>query len=158
MAETGRVIGFTELKEKYLPQRYPLLLLDRVTGFVPGEWIEAIKAVTGNSPELVGHFPERAILPGSALMQSFSQLGIVFFKITNGALAEDEITVVSSFKIRLTAPIPPGEIITLRLEARRFSPGVGVFRGHCSMNGKTVAHASLTIAKAKLDSYVGIPW
>ncbi|MDI6740940.1 MAG: beta-hydroxyacyl-ACP dehydratase, partial [Candidatus Edwardsbacteria bacterium] len=108
MAETGRVIGFTELKEKYLPQRYPLLLLDRVTGFVPGEWIEAIKAVTGNSPELVGHFPERAILPGSALMQSFSQLGIVFFKVTNGALAEDEITVVSSFKIRLTAPIPPG--------------------------------------------------
>lgn len=122
MATIGCVIGFTELKEKYLPQRYPLLLLDRVTGFVPGEWIEATKAVTGNSPELVGHFPERAILPGSVLMQAFSQLGIVFFKITNGALAEDEITVVSFFKIRLTAPIPPGKIITLRLEARRFSP------------------------------------
>lgn len=158
MAETGRVIGFTELKEKYLPQRYPLLLIDRVTGFVPGEWIEAIKAVTGNSPELVGHFPDRAILPGSALMQSFSQLGIVFFKITNGALTEDEITVISSFKIRLSAPIPPGEILTLRLDVRQFFPKVAVFRGHCSMNGKTVAHSSLTIAKAKLDSYAGIPW
>lgn len=108
MAETSRVIGFTELREKYLPQRYPMLLLDRITGFMPGEWIEGTKAVTGNSPELVGYFPERAILAGSCLMQSFSQLGIVFFKVTNGPLTEDEITVISSFKIRLTAPIPPG--------------------------------------------------
>ena len=58
------VIGFTELKEKYLLQRYPLLLLERVTGFAPGEWNEATKAVTGNSPELVGHFPEARFCPG----------------------------------------------------------------------------------------------
>lgn len=126
MAEASRVIGFTELKERYLPQRYPLLLLDRVTGFAAGEWIEAIKAVTGNSPDLVGHFPERAILPGSAMMQSFAQLGIVFFKVTNGALADNELTVVTSFKIRLMAPVIPGEIMRLN------SPPAGSLRPSAS--------------------------
>lgn len=158
MSERGRVIGFTELKERYLPQRYPLLLLDRVTGFEPGKWIEAIKAVTGNSPELVGHFPERAILPGSAMMQAFSQLGIVFFKVTNGELAENEITVVSSFKIRLHAPVPPGEILTLTLGARRFTAAVGIFRGEARIGEKAVASASLSIAKTGLAGYAGIPW
>jgi 3-hydroxyacyl-[acyl-carrier-protein] dehydratase len=158
MSENGRVIGFTELKEKYLPQRYPLLLLDRVTGYAPGEWIEATKAVTGNSPELVGHFPERAILPGSAMMQAFSQLGIVFFKVTNGELGPDELTVVSTFKIRLTAPVPPGEILRLRLTAKQFTPKVGMFRGDASVEGKKVASAALTIAKTSLETYAGVPW
>lgn len=152
------VIGFTELKEKYLPQRYPLLLLDRVTGYEPGKWIRATKAVTGNSPELVGHFPERAILPGSAMMQAFAQLGIVFFKLTNGHLADDEMTVVTTFKIRLMAPVPPGEIMEMELNARRFDSNVGMFRGHIRLNGAIVASASLAIAKTKLDRYAGIPW
>lgn len=153
-----KVIGFTELKEKYLPQRYPLLLLDRVTGYKAGEWIRATKAVTGNSPELVGHFPERAILPGSAIMQALAQLGIVFFKVTNGPLADDEMTVVSNFKMRLMAPIPPGEIMEMELRARRFEPAMGLFRGHIKVNGTVVSSASLAIAKTKLDRYAGIPW
>lgn len=49
-------------------------------------------------------------------------------------------------------------IQNVMLAARRFSPRVGVFRGNCSMNGQTIAHASLAIAKAKLDKYVGVPW
>lgn len=155
---SSTVIGFTRLKEEFLPQRYPLLMLDRVIGYEPGKWIRATKAVTGNSPELVGHFPERAILPGSAMMQAFAQLGIVFFKVTNGALAEDEMTVVSSFKIRLSAPVPPGEIMTLSLDARQFTDRVGIFRGDATIGTKRVASAALSIAKAKLSSFENIPW
>lgn len=158
MSQAGPVIGFTELKEKYLPQRYPLLLLDRVTGYVPGEWISATKAVTGNSPELVGHFPERAILPGSAMMQAFSQLGIVFFKLTNGDLAPGEMTVVSSFKIRLSSPVPPGEILDMKMTARRFTTNIGIFRGDARVADKAVANVSLSIARTKIANYGAIPW
>src|SRR5258708_980236 len=55
-AEGRKVIGFTEMKEKYLPHRYPIIMLDRITDYRIGDYIEAIKCVTGNSPELVGHF------------------------------------------------------------------------------------------------------
>lgn len=155
---SDRMIGFTKLKDEYLPQRYPLLMLDRVLDYEPGKWIRATKAVTGNSPELVGHFPERAILPGSAMMQAFAQLGIVFFKVTNGPLAEDEMTVVSSFKIRLAAPVPPGEILTFDLVARQFTEKVGIFRGEATIGKKRVANASLSIAKTNLSAYDGLPW
>src|SRR5262245_33185063 len=53
--DNGNRIGFSEIKEKYLPHRYPILMLDRITDYRAGEFIEAIKCVTGNSPELVGH-------------------------------------------------------------------------------------------------------
>lgn len=158
MNATKKVIGFTELKERYLPQRYPLLMLDRITDYRPGEFIEAVKAVTGNSPELVGHFPERAILPGSALMQAFSQLAIVFFKVTNGALAENEMTVISSFKIRLTSPIPPGVLVNFRMTNKRFTPTVGMFSAEATVEGNTVAKAQVTLAKSHLDTFQDIPW
>lgn len=158
MRTTKRVIGFTELKETFLPQRYPLLMLDRITDYSPGEFIEAVKAVTGNSPELVGHFPERAILPGSALMQAISQLAIVFFKLTNGPIAENEMTVISSFRIRLTSPIAPGVILSLRMTPKRFTPQVGIFNAEAMVEERTVAKAQVTLAKSDLGTFQDIPW
>jgi 3-hydroxyacyl-[acyl-carrier-protein] dehydratase len=158
MDTSKRVIGFTELKETFLPQRYPLLMLDRITDYSPGIFIEAVKAITGNSPELVGHFPERAILPGSSLMQAISQLAIVFFKLTNGPITENEMTVISSFKIRLTSPIPPGVLLSFRMTPKLFTPKVGIFNAEAVVEGRTVAKAQVTLAKTELDTFQGFPW
>ena len=68
--DNKKMIGFSEIKEKYLPHRYPIVLLDRITDYKAGEFIEAIKCVTGNSPELVGHFPDRAIMPATSIVQA----------------------------------------------------------------------------------------
>ena len=158
MRTSKRIIGFTELKETFLPQRYPLLMLDRITDYSPGEFIEAVKAVTGNSPELVGHFPERAILPGSALMQAISQLAIVFFKLTNGPIAENEMTVISSFRIRLTSPIAPGVLLNFRMTPKRFTSQVGIFNAEAMVEERTVAKAQVTLAKSELGTFQNIPW
>ena len=44
---------------KCLPHRYPFLLVDRVLECTAGESIRAIKNVTFNEPQFMGHFPER---------------------------------------------------------------------------------------------------
>ena len=44
---------------KLLPQRYPLLMIDRVKECEPGKRIVAIKNVTMNEPFFQGHFPAR---------------------------------------------------------------------------------------------------
>ena len=49
---------------KYLPHRYPLLLVDRVLSCEPGKSIVAIKNVTINEPYFVGHFPHHPVMPG----------------------------------------------------------------------------------------------
>ena len=44
---------------RYLPHRYPFLLVDRVLECIPGESITALKNVTYNEPFFPGHFPGR---------------------------------------------------------------------------------------------------
>src|SRR5213595_3465451 len=107
--EPRRVIGFTEIKEKYLPHRYPMIMLDRITDYRIGEYVEAIKCVTGNSPELVGHFPKRAIMHATQVVQGFAQLAIIFFKLSMGPITDDEMTLITSVKFRFLAPIYPGD-------------------------------------------------
>jgi hypothetical protein len=52
-----------EAVRRLLPQRFPLLLVDRVLEHEPGKRLRAYKNVSGNDLHFLGHFPERAILP-----------------------------------------------------------------------------------------------
>jgi 3-hydroxyacyl-[acyl-carrier-protein] dehydratase len=58
---------------KYLPHRYPFLLVDRVLECTPGESIRAIKNVTFNEPHFTGHFPERPVMPGVMILEALAQ-------------------------------------------------------------------------------------
>ena len=48
---------------KFLPQRYPVLMIDRVKEIEPGRRIVALKNVSANEPHFQGHFPGRPIMP-----------------------------------------------------------------------------------------------
>ncbi|MGD9056751.1 MAG: hypothetical protein PVF38_11445, partial [Desulfobacterales bacterium] len=48
---------------KFLPHRYPFILVDRILELVPGERVTAIKNVTINEPFFQGHFPTYPIMP-----------------------------------------------------------------------------------------------
>ena len=50
---------------RFLPHRYPMLLVDRVLECVPGEYLVALKNVTANEPFFPGHFPERPVMPAA---------------------------------------------------------------------------------------------
>lgn len=157
-ASESRTIGFSELKERYLPHRYPIILLDRVTDYSPGEYIEAIKCVTGNSPEIVGHFPERAILPGTAILQSFAQLAIVFLKVSSGPLRQDEVTLISSISARFFAPVPPGETLRLRMTPKHLTTEVGILNCEALMSTGPAARGAVTVSRAKLNRFQEVPW
>src|SRR5690348_16816430 len=49
---------------RFLPHRYPFLLVDRVVALEEGKQIDAIKNVTYNEPFFVGHFPDVPTMPG----------------------------------------------------------------------------------------------
>ncbi|HAZ28079.1 TPA: 3-hydroxyacyl-[acyl-carrier-protein] dehydratase FabZ [Candidatus Acetothermia bacterium] len=55
-----------------LPNRYPLLLIDRV--LEEGEdWVKVLKNVTINEPFFVGHFPQEPVMPGSLILEGMAQ-------------------------------------------------------------------------------------
>ena len=162
MPENGtgakKVIGFTEIKEKYLPHRYPILMLDRITDYRIGEYIEAIKCVTGNSPELVGHFPDRAIMPATFIIQALAQLAIVFLQLSWGPLKQDEMTVVSTTKFKFLRPVFPGDTIKLTIAPIRMDDSVGIFNANAQVENKSVVRGSLTLAKTKISKFDNPPW
>lgn len=156
---SSRVIGYTELKEKYLPHRYPIVFLDRVTDYSPGEFIEAIKCVTGNAPDMVGHFPERCIMPGTSVVQACAQLAIVFFKLSTRDLHDDELTLISSVNFKFMAPIPPGEVLKLRMTTKTLTKEVGIFDTDATIdNGKLVSRGTLSLARTSLNKFSEVPW
>ncbi len=156
--ENKRVIGYSEIKAKYLPHRYPIVMLDRITDYRAGEYIEAIKCVTGNSPELVGHFPDRAIMPATSIVQALAQLAIVFLKLSRGALQEDEMTVVTTTKFKFLQPVFPGDTLKLKLTPIRLEDSVGIFNGSAQVDGKSVVRGSLTLAKANISKFPNPLW
>lgn len=160
MSETRpeRVIGFSEIKERYLPHRYPIVMLDRITDYRAGEYIEAIKCVTGNSPELVGHFPNRAIMPATSIVQALAQLAIVFLKLSRGALQEDEMTVVTTTRFKFLQPVFPGDTLKLKLTPVRMEDSVGIFNASAHVDGKSVVRGSLTLAKAHISKFPNPLW
>lgn len=56
-----------------LPHRYPMILVDRVLDYKAYEYLIAIKNVTINENFFVGHFPEKAIMPGVLMLESLAQ-------------------------------------------------------------------------------------
>ena len=153
-----RVIGFSEIKEKYLQHRYPIIMIDRVTDYREREYIEAIKCVTGNSPELVGHFPERAIMPATSVVQGFAQLAIIFFKLSNGPLKDDEMTLVTSVKFRFLGPIFPGDTLEMTMKPRKLADAIGTFFGDARVCGRSVVRGELTLAKTSVSRFADAPW
>ena len=72
---------YIEEIRRFLPHRYPLLLVDRVVECVPGESITAIKNVSVNEPHFTGHFPQQAIMPGVLIIEALAQAtGLLGFR------------------------------------------------------------------------------
>ena len=73
-------INIEEIQE-FLPHRYPMLLVDRVTELVLGESIKAYKNITTNEPFFTGHFPGKQVMPGVLIVEAMAQAsGILGFK------------------------------------------------------------------------------
>lgn len=152
-------IGFSELKEKYLLHRYPLIMLDRVLDYEKGKYVHAIKCVTGNSPDLLGHFPEkRSMMAGTNIIQAFSQLAIVFFKISNGSLKEGELTLVSSVKAKFLKPVYPGDTLHLFIKPTKLTGSYGMFDVDAKVAGNSVSRGSLTLVKTTESKFPNALW
>lgn len=58
---------------KYLPHRYPLLLVDKVISYEAGKDIVALKNVSINEPFFSGHFPHYPVMPGVLIIEALAQ-------------------------------------------------------------------------------------
>lgn len=59
---------------KYLPHRYPFLLVDKIIE-KGSQYIVGVKNVTTNEPFFMGHFPQEPVMPGVLMVEAMAQTG-----------------------------------------------------------------------------------
>ncbi len=126
---------------KRLPQRYPVLMIDRVKEIEPGKRIVALKNVSANEPHFQGHFPGRPIMPGVLILEAMAQAaGVLAFEKGR----EDSVYYyVGIDNARFKKPVVPGDQLELEVIFERALRGIGKFACVARVGGAVVAVATI---------------
>ena len=102
---------------KYLPHRYPFLLVDRITALTPGTSVKGYKNVTLNEPFFSGHFPDHPIMPGVLIVEAMAQVSGVLAMATKDQQARDLIFYLAGTdNTRFKRPVVPGDRLDMESE------------------------------------------
>ena len=138
---------------KYLPHRYPFLLIDRVLELTPGKSIVALKNVSINEPFFSGHFPQRPVMPGVLILEALAQAsGILAFKTTGTRPGEGSIYYfVGIDNARFKHVVEPGDSVHLHVEIDKAKRDLWKFKAHATVGGATVCSADLMTARRDIE-------
>jgi len=145
---------YVEEIRKFLPHRFPFLLVDRVIDCVPGESIVAIKNVTVNEPHFTGHFPNQAIMPGVLIIEALAQAtGLLGFRTISEQPSEDVLyMLVGVDNVRFKRQVVPGDQLTLKAKIERRSKVIWKFSCEASVDGELCTAAKLLCAAAPKEA------
>ncbi|HAV62667.1 MAG TPA: 3-hydroxyacyl-[acyl-carrier-protein] dehydratase FabZ [Verrucomicrobiales bacterium] len=128
---------------RYLPHRYPFLLIDRIVACTPGDSITAIKNVTVNEPFFQGHFPGHPIMPGVLQLEAIAQVaGLLMMRQAENA--GKVAYFMSANDVKWRKPVRPGDVLTIEVELTKSRGKIGKANGVCSVDGEVVSEAQVT--------------
>ena len=115
----------------HLPQRFPILMIDRVLECEPGKRIRALKNVSANEPYFPGHFPNRPVMPGVLILEAMAQAaGILVFRTQNSKPDENSVYYYAGIdNARFKRPVAPGD--QLEIEVTILGSKRGVWKFGC---------------------------
>jgi 3-hydroxyacyl-[acyl-carrier-protein] dehydratase len=142
---------------RYLPHRYPFLLIDRVTDFEPGGYLAAIKNVSINEPYFQGHFPVKPVMPGVLILEALAQAtGLLAFKTEEHRGVHHDRPQLYLFvgidQARFRRQVEPGDQLLLRVEHRRTVRGIWQFSAEARVGEELCASADLMCAGKEIDA------
>jgi 3-hydroxyacyl-[acyl-carrier-protein] dehydratase len=150
---TKLAMTFEEVRTA-LKQRFPMIMVDSVTELEPGKRIHAIKNVTGNEIQFLGHFPEHAVMPGTLIVEAVGQAAsILFAKSMDSGTRPGEFLVLGSInEMRFLKPVVPGDRMEMEVKVLKFIEDFAVVEVSASVNGVDVAKGKLGFARRSLET------
>ena len=137
---------------KFLPHRYPFLLVDRILEYQERERIVGLKNVTINEPYFQGHFPGVPIMPGVLIIEAMAQVGgvLVFKALPNRD--EKLVFFMGIENARFRKPVRPGDQLRLEMTVLRSRARVGKLNGKAYVDETLVAEADIMFSLVDRDS------
>ena len=146
-------VMLSEEIKKFLPHRYPFLLVDRVLECKPGETLTAIKNVSVNEPYFIGHFPQTSIMPGVLIIEALAQAtGILGFRTMSETPRDDLLyMLVGVDDVRFKRQVIPGDQLMLKARLEKRSRMIWKFACEASVDGELVTTANMLCAATEKD-------
>lgn len=141
----------TEQIARFLPHRFPFLLVDRVVDIVPAKTIVALKNVTCNEQFFQGHFPDWKIMPGVLIIEALAQAGaiLLFSSIPD---PEKKFVVLRKIdKAKFKRMVVPGDQLRLDVEWTRGKGRICQMKGKAFVDGEIAAEAEICASVLDVD-------
>jgi UDP-3-O-[3-hydroxymyristoyl] N-acetylglucosamine deacetylase/3-hydroxyacyl-[acyl-carrier-protein] dehydratase len=141
---TEPVMDVEQIK-KYLPHRYPFLMVDKVIE-VSDHHIVGIKNVTFNEGFFQGHFPDNPVFPGVLQMEALAQTGgiLALTTVSDGSEKWDTYFLKMD-NVKFKAKVMPGDTLILKMELMGpIRRGIIQMMGTAYVGSKLVSEGELT--------------
>jgi len=138
----------------HLPQRYPLLMVDRVLECEPGKRIRALKNVSANEPQFLGHFPGRPIMPAVLILEAMAQAACILALRSSGVTVEENRTYYFAGidGARFKRPVEPGDQLELEIVLLARKRTIWKFGCVARVGGDVSAEAEILCTERILES------
>lgn len=133
--------------QRVLPHKYPFLLVDRITEFVPGTRIAGLKTFSAGEWYGPGHFPGAPQIPCGILLEMTTQLGAVLVlerPEMAGKIAM--ILQIPSAEMRTTAQA--GDALKAVAEVLKLRENIGELEGTVYRSNEIIASGRMRFAIA----------
>ncbi|MDR1544347.1 MAG: bifunctional UDP-3-O-[3-hydroxymyristoyl] N-acetylglucosamine deacetylase/3-hydroxyacyl-ACP dehydratase [Prevotellaceae bacterium] len=129
--------------KKLLPHRYPFLLVDKVME-IGENHIVAIKNVTVNEMQFLGHFPEEPVMPGVLQIEAMAQ-AIGLFVLNQYENPNEYSTYFMKIdNVKFRQKVVPGDIMIMRVGlVTPIKRGIATVKGYVFVNGNIATEAEM---------------
>jgi 3-hydroxyacyl-[acyl-carrier-protein] dehydratase len=137
------VLDVEQIK-KLLPHRAPMLFVEKLADIVPGESATGYKAVGYNEPFFLGHFPDRAVMPGVLIVEAMAQTAGALVVHSLKEQVSSAVYFLTIEQARFRKPVVPGDLLRMPVKKLRQRGPVWKFEGKAFVGEDLCAEAEFS--------------
>ena len=138
---TDTVLDVEQIKQ-LLPHRAPMLFVEKLADIVPRESATGYKAVSINEPYFMGHFPDKAVMPGVLIVEAMAQTAGALVVHSVSGKTGPAVYFLTIEKARFRKPVVPGDQLRIHVSKEHHRGTVWRFKGEAKVDGVLVAEAT----------------
>lgn len=138
---------------KYLPHRFPFMMIDRVIDWESGSHLHAVKNITFNEPQFTGHFPDNPVMPGVLIVEAMAQASGILMYLTLGRVPgpNEANYLVGVDNARFKQIVMPGDRLDIHITMGPSKRGISKFSAKAMVGDNLACEADIMTATRVIE-------